>query len=155
MKWWLQQSSLYAKNSRKLGCSETCHIQIGTPFHKREVLSYRDFNKGQIQFVDMLKVLFSLESLCGKMEKQKGVTKNHGILQLFGFLNLSIILHVTNNTGFQNLCLCLASQERLVMRIFTTFLLKIEKGPFVQICHFPNTSLWKVQKSNSRCNIAV
>jgi len=89
------------------------------------------------------------------MEKQKGVTKNHGILQLFGFLNLSIILYVTKITVFQNLYLCLTSQERVVMHILTTFLLRIEKGPFVQICHFPNTSLWKVQKSNSRCSIAV
>jgi len=60
MKWWLQQSSLYAQNSRKLGYSETGHIETGTPFHNWEVLSYRDFNKGQIQFVDKLKVLFSL-----------------------------------------------------------------------------------------------
>jgi hypothetical protein len=88
-------------------------------------------------------------------KNRRGITKNHGILQLFGFLNLSIILHVTNNMVFQNLCLCLASQERVVMYTFTTFLLRMEKGQFVQICHFPNTSLWKVQKSSPMCNIAV
>jgi len=63
-------------------------------------------------------------------------------------LNLSIILHVTNNMAFQNLDLCLTPQERVVVHKLTTFLLKMEKSPFVQICHFPNTSLWKVQKSN-------
>jgi hypothetical protein len=42
------------------------------PFSQLEVLSYRDFNNEQIQFVDKLEVLLSLESLYGRMEKQKG-----------------------------------------------------------------------------------
>jgi hypothetical protein len=55
MKCWLRQSSLYAQNSRKLGCSETGHIKIDTPFHNWKVPSYRDFNKGQLQFIEQLK----------------------------------------------------------------------------------------------------
>jgi hypothetical protein len=63
---------LYAKNSRKLGCSETGHIKIGTPFQNLEVLFYREFNKRKIKSVDKLKVLFSFERLYARMEKEKG-----------------------------------------------------------------------------------
>jgi hypothetical protein len=52
----------------------------------QQVLSYRDFNKGQIQFVDKLKMLFCLETLHLGWKNRWVITENRGILQLYGFL---------------------------------------------------------------------